>query len=48
MTEEADSASSVAGEDHESHKGTFVLLMIYLVLIISMWVSIYYLMLVRG
>lgn len=48
MSEETDTSSSVVGEDHDTHKGTFVLLMLYLVMIIGMWVSIYYLMLVRG
>ena len=46
MTDDQDTSSS-ADEEH-GHKGTFVLLMIYLLLVISMWVSIYYLMLVRG
>ncbi len=38
--------TSAAAEEDHGHKGTFVLLMIHLVLIISMWVSIYYLMIV--
>jgi hypothetical protein len=37
-----------AGDEHDSHRGTFVLLMLYLVLIAAMWISVYYLMLVRG